>query len=333
MRGSRKRKLGGSTERTRSTSGVRRLSGRGTIFGYIRQLCVSGIDSHLLAPLLLEAIGALMGADGADHGWENERGSIGHGYAGNREMHALVPAHLELFGGSDLERVAFGIDSETAVRAGLASRKPDRHGPGDRRALSQLSPLLARALRAPGRMPEPLVETRDSAFLLADARGHVVLTSETDLPLLLMLHDAAGEGTRADPCRLPAFLLPLVHSAARPSQALPHTPPVAKQTTRWGRFECRAYATRRPDGRSAGLVVVHVRRYEPLSLRVLRNGWRAGLSERQREVCLHLAAGLSHSAIAKAMRIQQSTVIDYVRKIYAKLDVANREALLQLLSK
>ncbi|HEU4617380.1 MAG TPA: helix-turn-helix transcriptional regulator, partial [Gammaproteobacteria bacterium] len=202
----------------------------------------------------------------------------------------------------------------------------------DERTLSQFSPLLAHALRAPKEESEPLIESNDTGLILSDARGKVVTMNDSDVPFLLMLHDGARERGRIDFRKLPAFLMPLARSAARLSRGLPASLPVGEHTNAWGRFEFRAYAMRAPEGGPAPLVALHVRRFEPLSARVLRNAWLAGLSERQREVCLHLAKGRSHAEIAKFMSVRPSTVIDYVRKIYTKLDIGGREQLLRLLS-
>ncbi|MEI2770410.1 MAG: LuxR C-terminal-related transcriptional regulator [Candidatus Competibacter sp.] len=58
-------------------------------------------------------------------------------------------------------------------------------------------------------------------------------------------------------------------------------------------------------------------------------GWR--LSSREQEVGLALAEGLSQTAIATRLNVSVQTVITYVRRLYAKLEVHNRAELLDKL--
>ena len=57
--------------------------------------------------------------------------------------------------------------------------------------------------------------------------------------------------------------------------------------------------------------------------------WR--LSIREQEVCLALADGLSHPAIAAQFHVSPQTVVTYIRRIYEKMGVHSREELLKTL--
>jgi DNA-binding CsgD family transcriptional regulator len=373
--------LGEEIEPLRLAGASRPSSRRNAILGYLRQLCVSGVDSHVIAPRLLEASRELVGGDWAGICWPDERGFIREIYVENPDLYSLVPAYTQSFGGSRLEREAFGVDFPTAMQTGIGWRNLDRHrerlkrspyyhalyhplgirhglevtareqrrgwgalmlyrGSGskafrleDEQLLTQLSPLLAHAFRARASVSAPFVESGDTGLILSDERGRVIATNDNELPLLLMLRQGSRERGLLDLRRLPSFLMPLVTAAAELSRGVSAAKPIGEHTNAWGRFQFRAYAMRSPEGGGlAPLVALHVRRFEPLSARVLRNAWRAGLSERQREVCLHIAKGISHSEIARLMCVRPSTVIDYVRKIYMKLNIGSREQLLRLLS-
>ncbi|MGM3104552.1 LuxR C-terminal-related transcriptional regulator, partial [Bacillus cereus group sp. BC4] len=52
-----------------------------------------------------------------------------------------------------------------------------------------------------------------------------------------------------------------------------------------------------------------------------------GLTERQRELCVQLVLGRSHSEIARDFALRDSTVVDHVRKIYRRLNVHNHDEL------
>jgi DNA-binding CsgD family transcriptional regulator len=61
-------------------------------------------------------------------------------------------------------------------------------------------------------------------------------------------------------------------------------------------------------------------------LRRGRTGGRTILSDREREVLVHLAAGRTNREIAERLVVSPHTVARHVEHIYAKLDVTNRAA-------
>ena len=69
------------------------------------------------------------------------------------------------------------------------------------------------------------------------------------------------------------------------------------------------------------LIAIHVEHFVPLELEIETRGFEFGLSERQRQLCTCLLHGRSYADIEQLLSIRHSTVIDHVRKIYAKLDV------------
>ena len=119
-------------------------------------------------------------------------------------------------------------------------------------------------------------------------------------------------------------------------------PPSFSHTNGSGRFVFRAYWLQSPtvylepetQGYSPGedgLIGVVIEHQEPLRLQLQRKlqVWR--LSPREQEVGLALAEGLSQATIAARLNVSIQTVMTYVRRLYAKLEVHNRAELLDKL--
>ena len=79
-------------------SGRRLASRRSAALGYVRQLCVSGIDSRLLAPSLVEGVRELIGGDWGGFCWPDEHDRLCAMYVEpNFENVKLVPGRARAF--------------------------------------------------------------------------------------------------------------------------------------------------------------------------------------------------------------------------------------------
>jgi len=175
--------------------------------------------------------------------------------------------------------------------------------------------------------------------------GTVVYLSDSARTLLLLATYGAlpvGQVRFAHEIVLPPALRQICHNLDQIFQGREAPPPICSHTNPSGRFVFRAYwlqppaANPGPDATGhypAGdaLIGVTIEHQEPLRLELHRNlqGWR--LSAREQEVCLALAEGLSHIAIAARLHIGPQTVVTYVRRVYEKLGVHSREELLKKL--
>ena len=99
----------------------------------------------------------------------------------------------------------------------------------------------------------------------------------------------------------------------------------------WGSFEFFLHRLSDAGIHSDPLIAVAVHRQEPLTLSVLRGCKKLTLTEKQTEIALLLVKGLSYDAVATRLGISSTTVVDHVRKIYAKVGVANRSELVTML--
>ncbi|TAN48376.1 MAG: LuxR family transcriptional regulator [Methylococcaceae bacterium] len=208
--------------------------------------------------------------------------------------------------------------------------------PGDERFFQQAHPWLQHLLRhdtAPAGRDSP-APAGESVMLILDKQGKVlaastgalaVLHQATDMPLKTGLLRSTVQGKVDD---LLKRLVKPVEAAMYGAQALP---PEVHINNRWGCFYLRAYALSAFATGTPLQISLHIERRQPLSLRLFRSTRFIELSVREREVCLHVLAGQTHSEIAQAMGVKLSTVIYFIRQIYRRLGINRQSELLPAL--
>ncbi len=198
------------------------------------------------------------------------------------------------------------------------------------RALEQLAPYLAHAVRTPDHVAAMAESPADTSVVEVDRSGR--LLSESPGSAEVLLREARGVQAFEYLPVTEWFRELVARLQAADSDRSPG-PPLLRRRTPWGEFTMRAYPLfdRELAPAAARRFVIHIERREPRALQLLRGAFALGLSERQRELCLQLATGASYNKIAGCMRLRPSTVIDHVRKIHDRLDVHDRESLLRRL--
>jgi DNA-binding CsgD family transcriptional regulator len=104
--------------------------------------------------------------------------------------------------------------------------------------------------------------------------------------------------------------------------------PVLTLRNGWGEFALHGYRLQPQHGADSRLGVL-IEQLVPFEAHLLERVNATGLSTRQREVALLSAQGLMHAQIAKALHLTPQTVKDYVKDIYARLNIGSREELLR----
>ena len=199
----------------------------------------------------------------------------------------------------------------------------------EKRRFAALEPFLATAFAADDHNEPPTAESEADALIIADRDGrpqnfsvgarellflatHPRITSDADYSRIDQLPPQVSEL-----CRNLARLSAGDGSAAPPTLWLRNT---------WGTFAFKAHWLEGGDA-SAGLIGIAIRRREPLPIRIVRRVGELDLGWRQAQVCVLLANGHSHEAIADRLGISRHTAITHGRWIYNKLDVHNRTEL------
>ncbi len=105
-------------------------------------------------------------------------------------------------------------------------------------------------------------------------------------------------------------------------------PPVWHIENCWGRFVFRAFWLDAERGADHGLIGVTVQQQELLPLKLLRQLQTMGFSDKQKQVALMLADGASYGNIADRLHVTTNTANYHVKQIYDRMQVHNRNDLL-----
>ena len=195
--------------------------------------------------------------------------------------------------------------------------------------LRGLIPYLAHGLRGSRDVRGELTASGESGTLIVDAQDQIVqFCPEGKRLLRLATHNGLSEttGPSLNSSALKLLCANLRCALQRPSQQAP----TQRLRNAWGEFVFRAYPLS-TDGNPDGSIAVVVERHEPMPIALMRTMRTLPVSARQREVCLLLSYGYTHSMIGERMHVSKHTATDYVRKIYDKLDVRSQDQLMKKL--
>jgi DNA-binding CsgD family transcriptional regulator len=221
--------------------------------------------------------------------------------------------------------------SGRALGAMLAYREPNdpSYSTEEMRVMASFLPHIAHGMQPRPDLSGATAESEDRGLLIVEPPSNILHASPQARTLVHFALDRTADATGergVDTAVLP-ILTRLCGNLRDTFAGRPSPPPTASLNSPWGLFILRAYWLESLKPQENGLVGVTIERYEPLSLRLLRNMRSCGLTDRQRQLCLLLFDGLSIPAAAKRLRVSQHTVVDHLKKIYLKLDVHSRDEL------
>ena len=186
------------------------------------------------------------------------------------------------------------------------------------RDIEPLARHIAHALSRPVQPPLHESECSESAIVVVDDEGRLLLHNADSILLLALATGEPRAFYRHE--RLPDWLAPLRSNLKRTWLGYPAPPATIERRNDAGRFRFKAYrCTDAAALQRDAAIVVYIEHFPPLRLTVERLGFALGLTERQRELCVQLVLGRSHSEIARDFALRESTVVDHVRKIYRRL--------------
>ncbi|MCP5133475.1 MAG: response regulator transcription factor [Gammaproteobacteria bacterium] len=245
-------------------------------------------------------------------------------------------------------RVQAKVCIHGAMVGGISLARSQHQQPFDADEIQQLRrllPYLEHGLQARGEAVTDYVDSGQTGLVILTRNGSVVYLSDAARNLLFLAAYGTfpvGQGRFSPPVAVPPVLQQLCANLDGIFQGWDAPPPSFTHTNARGRFVFRAYWLQPPTIHTGldtagysptddGLIGVLIEHQEPLRLQLYRNlqGWR--LSPREQEVGLALAEGLSQTAIATRLNVSVQTVVTYVRRLYAKLEVHNRAELLDKL--
>jgi len=245
-------------------------------------------------------------------------------------------------------RVQAKVCNYGAMVGGISLARSQHQQPfdaGEIQQLRRLLPYVEHGLQARGEAVTDYVDSGQTGLVILTRNGSVVYLSDAARNLLFLAAYGTfpvGQGRFSPPVAVPPVLQQLCANLDGIFQGWDAPPPSFTHTNARGRFVFRAYWLQPPTIHTGldtagysptddGLIGVLIEHQEPLRLQLYRNlqGWR--LSPREQEVGLALAEGLSQAAIATRLNVSVQTVVTYVRRLYAKLEVHNRAELLDKL--
>jgi len=199
--------------------------------------------------------------------------------------------------------------------------------------LTGLLPYIAHALQAPDGKDIQYSANGFSGMMIMDTQGAILyLSSEAQRLLALACHPVITVNARIMKAELLDKLAQLCQNLGAVFRGQSVAPPTWSYTAANGRFIFRAQWLEPVNHEQRRLIGMTVEHQEPDVLRILRGIKALSLSPMQMEVCLMLAQNHSQESIAQRLHIKPSTAKDHIRKIYLKLDIHQREDLVNLLS-
>lgn len=211
----------------------------------------------------------------------------------------------------------------------------------DKRLLTQLIPFIAHALTAAPSSGTSLVDSGYEGFVIVDLEGRIChLCRHARRLLMLARRQAIPAGTRHTDLELPAPVMQICSSLATvfSGRASAVVPPILYHRNDLGGFSFRAHwlnndGLQEPAPEPLPLIGIHIRHQEPLLVRVIRRFRELpNLSRRQMQICLLLVESIPNKEIAQRMNMSTCTVVTHTRRIYDKLDVHDRAALVAKLT-
>lgn len=216
--------------------------------------------------------------------------------------------------------------------------------------LRSLIPYLAHGLRGMRDLRGEATPSGESGTLIVDNQDRIVqFCPEGKRLLMLATHNKFSGASSpfqdaAAIKRLRTNLAPGVHNEApRVHNEAPkihgeapglhreiRSVPVQRHRNAWGEFVFRGYPLSTHLERGGSMAIV-IERHEPAPITLIRTLRKFPVTARQREVCLLLSYGYTHSMIGERMHVSKHTATDYVRKIYDKLDVRSQDQLMKKL--
>jgi DNA-binding CsgD family transcriptional regulator len=237
---------------------------------------------------------------------------------------------LRQLGYDDLIRLAFW-DGERAVGGIMLSRAPGERefSITDRHRLASLEGFFAHALVDGGHRDVPLVDSGHEGLIIADTDGRAVHASAEGRRLLFLASNPRVlPSPPLETVVLPAALTEICQTlerifAEKPAQAAP----VFHHRNVWGGFRFGCHWLDGAD-QSIKLIGITIAHEEPLPVRLTRTASNLPLSAREAQICVLLASGGTHEAIAARLGISAHTSIAHGKAIYQKLKVHSRSELL-----
>ena len=209
------------------------------------------------------------------------------------------------------------------------SRQSSAFSADERNAIKDISRYVAHAVNRPKQVAAQVefVDADSEGIVVVNFQGQIVEAAAKSLNLLSMA--LKREFNPSVPPLLTGDIVPgsaqqllallqkaiLGESAAAPRIAIDGP---------WGRFLLSAYALDDDGDTPVSRAAIHIRRQQPMILKLAEAMGAFDLSPQQREVALLLAQGRSNQQIGVAMNVSGNTVNYHIKQLFIRLDAHDR---------
>lgn len=213
--------------------------------------------------------------------------------------------------------------------------------------LAQLTPYISHALHRRDEVSPDFVDSGEGGLIILSREGKILYMSNRARQLLYFA--THPQVSPQSPSQNKSVIVPgavqqLVRNLTDTFNGQAAPPPVLHHQNPWGKFVFCAYwleqdrsnvssDTLNQNPLEDALIGVTIQYQEPLSLKLMRAMQELPLSPREKEICLLIAEGSYHPAIAKRLGVRITTVKTLVQSVYEKLGVRGHEELIKSISK
>ncbi|MCY7387292.1 MAG: LuxR C-terminal-related transcriptional regulator [Burkholderiales bacterium] len=233
----------------------------------------------------------------------------------------------------DAHHVMYAVIRDQGHALGQLSLYRPRQSPAfsaeDRSAIKDIAHYVAHAVNRPKAVTANVefVDADSEGMVVVDFHGQIVEAAAKSLNLLSMALKrefnpaspplVVGEAAQGAVQQLLVLLQKAILgvAAAAPRLAI---------DGQWGRFMLSAYALDGDGAAPASRAAIHVRRQQPMILKLAEAMGGFDISPQQREVALLLAQGRSNQQIAEALNVSGNTVNYHIKQLFMRLDAHDR---------
>ena len=202
----------------------------------------------------------------------------------------------------------------------------------EEKCFNELLPFIINGLSYKDEDKPQIADSGEAGIIIFNQEAKLLHLSEQARVLLFRATHPGELAVKPDGFKVPQGVKQLVKNlvALFKSKGLDVSPPVWRQQSAWGEFDFRAQWLGSYEQNSDSLIAVTIQYREPIKLKIWRICEEFKLTNKQAEVTMLVVEGYTYEAIAERMAISKYTVIDYVKILFEKFDVKNRN---QLVSK
>ncbi len=241
----------------------------------------------------------------------------------------------------DAHHTMYAVIRDQGDALGQLSLYRTRNAPAftaaERTSIRDITRYVAHAVNRPADLSrkDQFVDTDDEGLVIVDARGNIVRATAASLNFLAMA-TRREFNPRTTPLLVgdatPEIVVRLIDRVRQIGVGGVAPAPREHVDGPWGRFLLSAYTLDDAVTAEPAQLGIHIRRKQPMLVKLAEAMGSLELSPQQREVALLLAQGKSNQEIGAALNVSNNTASYHIKQLFLRLDAHDRaEAVSRLL--